>query len=270
MLTEKVKKHKYYYGSEVYGEIYDWKAIFKLYRSLKIPDTCWTVPEEALDSKYVIGLSARSVAKTTNVLLLGLCQRALYDTEVVYIRASDGEFTPSESKKLVEVLNTYEHGRYIKQLTNNKYNSIIYKNRAFFYAYRDEDGDIIEKEEQECIKVCTVDRWIDYKSTLNLPKGDFILFDEFIRDHYDMDEFVHFCDLFKTIARDRMSPVIFMTANTISTTSPYYSELEIKPYLRKMKSGEKLHIVTEEGTKLYVEMIQLKKKAQEKRSFFKS
>ena len=269
-MIDKVTKHKYYFGSEVYGEIYDWKRIFKLYKSLKIPDTCWTVPEEALDNKYVIGLSARSVAKTTNVLLLGLCQRALYGTTVVYERATDNEFTPSEAKKLTAVISTYEGGRYVKYLTNDKYNTIVYKNRAFYYAYRDEDGDIVEKEEEECIKVVTVDRWIDYKSTLNLPKGDFFLFDEFVRDHYDMDEFVHFCDLFKTISRDRMSPVIFMTANTISTTSPYYSELEIKQYLRKMKSGDHVNITTEKGTKIYVEMIQLKKKAQEKRSFFNS
>ena len=91
---------KYYYGSEVYGQIYDWSKIFKKYRSLNIPGTAWTVPREALNSKYSVILSGRSIGKTTNVILLGLCQRAIYGTQIIYVRASELEFTPTEAKKL--------------------------------------------------------------------------------------------------------------------------------------------------------------------------
>lgn len=265
-----IKKHKYYFGSEVYGEIYNWKEIFKLYKSLNIPNSLWTVREEALKSKYAIILSARSVAKTTNVLLLGLCQRKLYGTTVVYIRSEEGQFTPTEAQKLTSVLASYEGGRYIRQLTDDKYNTIVYKSRAFYYAYADENGEIVDKEREECIKVLTVDRWYEYKSGLNIPKGDFFLFDEFVGPNYRTDEFVNFCDLFKTVARERMSPVIFMTANTLSTTSPYYGELEIKKWLRVMKSGEHMSVQTESGTKIYIELAKLSEKAQEKRSFFNS
>lgn len=259
---------KYYYGSEVYGRIYDWNKIFKLYESLGIPSSCWKVKKESLKSKYSVILSGRSIGKTTNVLLLGLCQRKLYSTTICYVRSQETEFTPTEAKHLTSVISSYEDGAYIKKLTDNRYNTIVYKARAFYYAWSDENGVITDKEANECIRVLTVDRAYDYKSTLNMPKGDFMIFDEFVGKRYNTDEFVYFCDLIKTVFRDRLSPVIFMTANTISTTSPYYSELEIKKYLRAMKSGEHMSVETEAGTKIYIELAALPTKAKEKRAFF--
>jgi hypothetical protein len=91
---------KYYYGSEVYGRVYDWNKIFKIYDSLGIPSTCWKVKKESLKSKYSVILSGRSIGKTTNVLLLGLCQRKEYGTTVVYVRSQETEFTPTEAKHL--------------------------------------------------------------------------------------------------------------------------------------------------------------------------
>lgn len=261
---------KYYFNSQVYGQVYDWNKIFGLFDSLKVPETVWKPKREMLKSKYGVLLSSRSIGKTSNILLLGLCQRALYGTQICYIRATELEFTPTEAKKLVDVINSFEGGRYIKALTKDKYNAIIYKARAFYYAFLDENGNIIEKEKEECIRVLTVDRCMEYKSVLNMPKGDFFVFDEFVRPRYGVDEFVRFVDLFKTVARDRLSPVIFMLANTINATSPYYSELEIKPYIRKMKSGEHISVQTEEGTKIYIELCAIPPKAKEKRAFFNS
>lgn len=261
---------KYYFNSEVYGQVYDWNKIFKLFDSLNVPDTVWKPKREMLKSKYGVLLSSRSIGKTSNILLLGLCQRAIYNTQIVYTRATELEFTPTEAKKLVDVINSYDEGRYIKQLTKGRYNALVYKARAFYYALLNDNGDIVEKEADEAIRVLTIDRAESYKSVLNMPRGDFFVFDEFVRSRYAPDEFVRFCDLFKTVARERLSPVIFMLANTISTTSPYYSELEIKPYIRKMKVGEKLNITTEGGTKIYIELCSIPKKAQEKRAFFNS
>lgn len=263
------EKPKYYFNNEVYGRVYNWNAIFNMFDSLKVPDTVWKPRREILNSKYGVLISSRSIGKTSNVLLLGLCQRALYNTQIVYIRSTENEFTPTEAKKLVQVINEYDGGRYIKQLTKDKYNTIIYKARAFYYALI-EDGQVIAKDSEECIKVLTVDRWDDYKSTVNMPRGDFFLFDEFIRTRYQPDEFVKFCDLFKTIARERMSPVIFMLANGINLTSPYYSELEIKSYLRALKDGQHISVSTEDGTRIYIERCAVPPKAKEKRAFFNS
>lgn len=261
---------KYYYGSEVYGQIYDWNKIFNLFDKLNVPDTVWKPKREQLKSKYSVLLSTRSIGKTSNILLLGLCQRALYNTQICYIRATELEFTPTEAKRLVSVINSFENGRYIKFLTKDKYNAIIYKARAFYYANLDESGNVINKEQDECIKVLTVDRNEEYKSVLNMPRGDFFIFDEFIRSRYAPDEFVRFMDLFMTVSRGRLSPVIFMLANTISSTNPYFSELEIKQYVRKMKVGEKISVETEAGTKIYIELCAIPPKAKEKRAFFNS
>lgn len=263
------EKPKYYFNNEVYGRIYNWNAIFNLFDTLKIPDTVWKPRREILNSKYGVLISSRSIGKTSNVLLLGLCQRALYNTQICYVRSTEQEFTPTEAKKLVSVINEYEGGRYIRQLTKDKYNCIIYKARAFYYALV-EDGQVLEKESEECIKVLTVDRWLEYKSTLNMPRGDFFIFDEFVKPRYAPDEFIKFSDVFKTVARDRMSPVIFMLANGINMTNPYYSELEIKSYLRALKDGQRISVTTEGGTKIYIERCAVPPKAKEKRAFFNS
>ena len=112
--------------------------------------------------KYYYG-SGRSIGKTTNVLLLGLCQRKEYGTTILYVRSQE-----TEAKHLTSVISSYNDGQYIKKLTDNRYNTIIYKDRAFYYAWVDENGEITDKEANECIRVLTVDRAYDYKSTLNV------------------------------------------------------------------------------------------------------
>ena len=99
------EKPKYYFNKEEYGRIYNWNAIFTMFDSLKTPDTVWKPRREILNSKYGVLISSRSIGKTSNVILLGLSQRALYNTQIVYIRSTENEFTPTEAKKLVQVIN---------------------------------------------------------------------------------------------------------------------------------------------------------------------
>ena len=156
------------------------------------------------------------------------------------------------------------------KLTDNRYNTIVYKARAFYYAWADENGVITDKgRPNECIRVLTVDRAYDYKSTLNMPKGDFMIFDEFVGQALQHGRVRLLLRPDKDCFQRSLIPCYLYDCNTISTTSPYYSELEIKKYLRAMKSGEHMSVETEAGTKIYIELAALPTKAKEKkRAFF--
>ena len=246
-----------YIGDKIeLGIDYDWKAIEREYKKLEVPSLWYSPPFAALPrNKYFVGMSDRSTGKTTNWLLLGLCMNKLYGTVIQYVRGLESELAPSHAEKLVEVVRSYKQGEYIKKLTDGRYNSIYYHWKQFFYAVVDEDGKRVEVSEKPIIQCLSIDRANDYKSSYNAPLGDFILRDEFIGGYYRPDEAIAFLDLTKTIFRERHSGFIVMLANTIKLTSPYFEEYEISRKVRGMVKGECRQIVTERGTKFFVELI---------------
>lgn len=256
-------KIKYINNKESLGIDYDWNLIRKEYNKLGVPSDYYDIPWKAIQegNKYIMSLSERSTGKTTNLgLLVGLVMNKLYGTLVVYIRPTEDELSASHANKLVDVIKSYNEGNYIKMLTDGEYNSIYYHWRQFYYCFVDETGEIIKKSSKPIIQLLSIQRSQDYKSTLNVPLGDWIVLDEFIGKYYRPDEAVHFLDLLKTIIRDRMSPVVCMLANTININSPYFEEFEISKEVRKMTKGDKRTLVTDRGTKIYVEIINLVRK----------
>lgn len=250
-------------NNEETGIIYDWKLIEKEYKKLGIPEGFFEIPFNAIRNgcKYLFELSERSTGKTTQYLLLGLIMHKLYSTLTIYIRATEDELKPSHAEKLVEVIRTYKGGHYILKATNGKYNSMYYHWKQFFYCLRDDNGEILEKSEVPVIQCLSVDRHLDYKSTFNAPNGDLILFDEFIGKFYRPDEALHFMDLVKTIIRDRYkNPLCVMLANTINKNSMYFEEFEISREIKNMKKGESKIIVTDRGTRIFFELIDIQKK----------
>ena len=237
----------------------DWKAVKKIYDGLDVPDGFYKIPWGAIrgGNKYMIPLSQRSTGKTTNVILLGLCMSKWSDwkIQIAYIRPTEGEIAQSHAERLTEVINTYKDGHYIKTLTDGKYNCLVWHWRQFFFALRGEDGKIVDRAEKSVIQCLSVEREIDYKSTLNMPYGDLIIYDEFIGQRYKPNEAILFFDLTKTIIRSRLSPIIFMCANTISVTSQYFEELEISREVKRLQLGEKKEVVTERGTRIYIELV---------------
>lgn len=242
-----------YIGGQVQNGIkYDWNAIRKLYRKLKVPEIYYDPTEEPLEqAKYFPVFSMRSVGKTTEVLLLGMCMHALYGTQIMYIRQIEEMILPKATKNLFEVIADPQY-KYIEILTDGKYNGVTYKARRWYYCNYDEDGKLLDVASTHFMFMCSVDKAINLKSGFNAPLGDFLVFDEFIMPVYMPDEFVSFCDLVKTIIRDRQSPVIFMLANTIDRESPYYHEMEIYEEVRDMQPGDRIRKITLDGTVINV------------------
>ena len=240
------------------GIEYDWRKVKDEFRKLNIPKDVYSPLHLPFDkAKYNVLLSERSRGKTTNILLLGMCMHKLYGTTIEYIRKKEDQITKKITINLFTTILEYD---YIEKLTDGKYNSIWYNARRWYYCLVDEDGNVIEKAPTHFMSMLSIDRNETYKSGYNAPRGDFIVYDEFISKYYYADEFLYFTDLLKTIIRDRLSPIIFMLSNMIDKNSEYLDELMISDQVMLMSVGDSSLITTKKGTNIYVELLEMSKK----------
>lgn len=234
------------------ADTFDFKKLRKEYKKLKCPagvfDPC-TLPLER--NKYFLEVSERSVGKTTNIILMGMLANKIDGTEIQYIRQRDDMLTPKNADKLMSTI--LAHG-YIKKITGGRWNWAVYHSRKWRYALIDEDGKVIEKAPDPFMVCLSIDNNITYKSVYNAPKGDWIIFDEFISKYYSNEEFVDFCDLVMTIIRGRQKPIIFMLGNTIDRMNQYFYELEIDEDIAALQIGDHTEVITSKGTHIYLEI----------------
>lgn len=79
---------------------------------------------------------------------------------------------------------------------------------------------------------------MEHDKSTSYPDVRTILFDEFLtRGAYLPDEFVLFMNTVSTIIRDRDDVEIFMCANTVNKSAPYFREMGIR-HIDKMKQGD--------------------------------
>lgn len=234
------------------GIAYDWQLLRRDLAALGIPAHVYNPVGCPFEKSHLfVNLSDRSVGKTTNWLLLGGCMNKRYGTILHYVRDREDMITPKALQDLFTTI--VEHG-YIEKLTDGKYNNVYYHARRWYYC-RVENEEIVEKAENHFMFCCSVEKAMVLKSSYNAPKGDFILFDEFIGKYYPPNQFVYFCDLVKTIIRDRISPIVILSANTIDKNSQYFNELEIFDDVQTMRQGESKLIESSGGTPVYIEII---------------
>ena len=230
----------------------DWKLVKKEYDKLGIPDDYYNpslLPWNR--NSWLILMSERSIGKTTNVLIIGLILYKLYGIVIQYIREIPDMIAKKNCEDLFAVI--VREG-YVTKMTGGVYNCIDYYGKKFRYAYYDEEaGKITHKSDVICNVLAITENAV-LKSSYNAPKGDFIVFDEFISRHYFYNEFVEFCDLTKTIGRDREDIKIVLLANTIDPFSPMLEELEINNIAESLGIGQHEEIITSGGTPIYIEL----------------
>lgn len=253
MLDE--KDIKFIKNQEKFGIDIDWDLVFKEYKKLNIPNEYYNPTKLPLDkSAYHLLLSERKVGKTTNVLLLGLCIYKLYGLEMIYARASEDMIMPKFCSELFAIINSYENGKYIKLLTDDKYNNIAIHNRVAYYQKVSKSGEILEKSSEVICRFISIDRGQLYKSGFN-TLSCWIIFDEFISKYYRVNEFVDWLDILSTIVRNRLNAKIIMLSNTIDYNSTYFREFEISKEVKQLQKGQKALIRSKKGTPVYVEVI---------------
>ena len=249
--TEKIKFIK---DDQKYGIKVDWDKVRKEFNALGIPPETYS-PLKADISKcgYIIDMSDRSRGKTTNKLILGLLLFKMYGIQLQYIRRSKVEV---EKKNLRDLYKTVLAFKYIDKIFGGVYNSIDYYGKRWSLVRVDKNAKVIDRCEVHCTFCIGLDESDTLKSTYNAPFGDFIYHDEFIESVYGYSDFVRFADICKTIIRDRVSPVIFMSSNTIDKNSPWFDELCIRDDLDEMKMGEHRYINSDLGTHIYLELLE--------------
>lgn len=248
-------------GNEKYGIKYDLAKIAKEYKKMKVPTEFDFIDFGRFEkSKYLIDMSMRSVGKTTDYLLLGMIFNRMYGTHIVYIREKEDMIKASIVQDLFKVILNYNDCYYIKKITKGKYSNVYYHWRKLYFCNLDEKGNMIDKEAEPFLDFLSITEHETYKSTLNLPTGDFIIFDEFISRYYNQNACYMFMDTLKTIIRKRKSAFIIMLANNTNVNSPWFEELTIYKQMRHIKKGDLIYAKTEGGTTFSIHFIEPKSK----------
>lgn len=233
--------------------MYDMKKVMKVIKQKKlIPDGIYGFKNhDFVSNVYHIVCSERALGKTTSALIIGMMMHQMYDVTIVYVRQTDDMIRPKNTSQLFNVVR--ECG-YVEQITDGRWNGIYCFSRHFYYCNYDENGKIAEKDVEPFMSCVALSERFDIKSTWNTPKGDWIIFDEFISDKYYRDEFVAFMDILSTIIRSRTSARILLLSNTIDNESNYFYDFEIADSIREMRFGECMTIKTQRGTRIQVEI----------------
>ena len=247
-------KIKYIDDDPKKGILYDWKLIKREYKKLQIPkEYYYPLKVNWENAGYCIAMSDRARGKTSEVLLLGGIMNKLYGTVIHYIRQDEKTITPLSLK---DMFTTLEECGYIEKLTDGRYNSTFYYGHKWYYCLIDDTGKMIEKAPDHfmiCMHLGESDR---RKSGYNCPRGDLIIFDEFVQlSGYGYSDFIRFADLVSTIFRKRLCGCIYMLSNTIDLTTPWFDELCIRDDINIMEQGESRYIESPLGSRMFVEIL---------------
>lgn len=259
-------KIKYIDNDPNLGIDYDWELITKEYKKLGVPpeyDITEIMPLGNDALKWYIMTSERSVGKTSNVLLIGMIMNKLYGTIMQLVRHHIDKASYYET--LFNTIINYNHGQYLKRLTDGEYDSVKYHWKNFYYATTDERGKVIKSPEPFCVSLAA-DECYSLCSFYEAPKGDWIVLDECFNETNRPEEFVHFIHLHKTIVRDRMSDKIIVLGNNLDINNIWYRQLMIQNEVRKLQKGQSKIAYTSYGMPIYVHFME--NRSPEKRRIF--
>lgn len=245
---------------------YNIERIMEEWNKLKMPQE-YKIPffniEDFMTHDYCMYMSTRNEGKTTNLIIFGMILYKLYGTITEYVR-NDTEMTTKSA--LSSIFETIISFNYINQLFDARYNDVVYvqQKKCFDLVYRDDNGEIIEREEG-FFRVKSNEDWLKYKSGYACPTSDFILFDEFLdtkRNHYGITQ-----ELFNNIStftRERESAFCVMVSNNVNKFATIFEDFCISEDVKFMDNGDKLDVTTPLGTTVYVELLPLSKKKTER------
>uniref|UniRef100_UPI003890E8EE hypothetical protein n=1 Tax=Treponema sp. TaxID=166 RepID=UPI003890E8EE len=253
---------KYLNGNVQDGIEVNWQKVFSYYKALKMPKGIYN-PAKELDpgaAEWFILISSRSTGKTTNLLIISIILFLMYGITTPYIRQRPDMTARQNIEKLFEVIRACG---YIKDLTDGQYNNVYYFGHKMYLCHIDEKGERDGRSEAFMYALDLTQNEV-YKSSLNMPTGDFIIFDEFISSTYANNEFVTLCDLLKTILRDRLTGKIFLLANTTNYYNEYLRELYIQDEVLKVGEDEPFIKLTQKKTRIFVHIISNRNKQRAK------
>lgn len=254
----------------VYADFYDTKEIEKLWKSLNIEKKYHFFKlEDIFENDISMYLSVRKDSgKTTNMLILAMILRKLYGVTTEYLRNDISQTTSDSCTKL---LDTVKHYGYIEKIFKT-YNDVEYsvRNKEFTLIYRNEIGEIERKEETSFLRIKSNEKWSDYKSGYSSPRSWFIIWDEFLDSTQNHNTIVSkLFNNISTFTRDNPRAHVVALSNTVNKYDAIFDDFTITDAIQYMDYGEHKRIVTDLGSRYYVELLPVsdaKKKEVEKKN----
>lgn len=206
----------------------------------------------AIDAVYRVIIGMRSNGKTYGWARMALTHYVQDGLPSAYVRRLDEMIKPKVISGLFD-----PHKPYIEEITKGQYNDIEYRSNGWYFIRKEQnaagDWERVARDRAPFCRSYAI-------STVETTKGpDYgpvwsICFDEFItRQFYLANELVLQQNLFSSIIRDRPGIQIFMLANTVSKSCPYFAEMGLYRIRRQEQGTIDVYQMGKVGTKIAVE-----------------
>lgn len=241
---------KFLDNNKEHGIKYDFNLIRKEFGKLHCPESAYNPFKSHIlkSGKWYVDLSERSTGKSTNWILLGMVMNKLYGTQTIYVRENVDMIRPAHSRQLFRTILEWD---YIRKVTDGAYDNVKYASRAWYFHNSEKD---ISAPEPFMVSL-SLDENILNKSSFNAPRGDLIIFDEFVSRHNYANQFVDLCDTLKTVIRERDSALIVLLANTIDRHTFWFKELGIYEEIQKMEIDTAKEFTNKGGTLISIALM---------------
>lgn len=199
--------------------------------------------------EYYMMISERTDGKTYIIFEMMLYLFLNYDYAGALLRRWDTDIKGETGRRLIDNLignneiveertkNKFHNA--VEEMSQNRYNTIIYKNRCYYLAkeyINDKNENVVECAMKPFCYVFALSQE-EHNKGGGLSRVKIVLYDEFIaRDTYLQDEFISFQNTLSTIIRRRTDVAIFMCGNTINRYNPYFEEMGLK-HVKNQESG---------------------------------
>lgn len=240
--------------------------IRKRIKDLHIPKEYWGIDLNSFfEYQWNIYISIRETAgKTTQSLILGLILHELWPEHycIEYIRNDASQTT---QQNIDTMFATVERFGYIEKITHGKYNSVTYyrNQKRFHLCKKDDEGTLIYEDMEYICAVHSVEKWKDFKSGYNNPRGNYIVLDEFQdTDRATYKIFTELLNIVSTIGRpfspDRTPWLhILMMGNNTDEYCFYFDDFCIGDQVRMLKFGGSITFKTEYNTTGICKLLEL-------------
>lgn len=200
-------------------------------------------------SEYYMMIGERSDGKTYIVMEMMIYLYVNYGFGGALIRRWETDIKGENGKKQIKnligsnpIVEQRTKGKWhnaVEEISNGRFNTIVYRSRTFYLAnkYFDDNGDELTKIESKPFMDVLALSQDEHNKGGGYQDVKIILFDEIItRDSYLIDEFVAFMNTIMTIIRRRNDVAIFLCGNTINRYCPYFDEMGLK-HVKNQQSG---------------------------------
>lgn len=171
---------------------------------------------------YRVILGERSNGKSYAMKLKALETYKKNGGRTVWLRRYEKDILKKNVYDMFSAL--YDNGE-IERIFKNEWENVVYKNHGFYLCRFDESEQKWVDDIQPFLKMVAISD-SEHERDKEFVNLNMIVFDEFVtRTGYLFGEFVRFVNILSTYIRERNNVPVYMLANTVSKSCPYFEEM---------------------------------------------